>query len=565
MRITFYNGHNHDSNPSGSGFCFRKILWVVLPLAFAFVFSSQAAGPFASTTLTLMVTNASDVVDGNTSSVSALIAAPGADGISFREALDAANNTTGSKAIVFDPTLQGATITLSANGNMLLLESGDLTILGDIDLDGQPDITLDGSNCLYGPCSHGAIIVSSNNTINGLHFLEFTGAPVIISCRNVACGNKELAHIKIINNILTGTTTAAPGITLTGLGLGPSSEASLYSDIHFIDILISGNTITSVGEALYIAPANGGVKRNQLIGFTVSNNKLISQHQVAFNINVADVDSEYFGIPGPNQFSEDTLAQNIIITGNEIQAPNGFGMMISGGNYGNNHNQLLDLVINNNTIKNCQKVGIMVNTNDSDGEDHGSNYNLVKNVEIKNNVIDQVWVGIQLLNVNVGLTRDAASHDSSMENVTVSGNTITNFSGAGINMISALSGGAIATQNSIKNVSIHDNTMNWGFLPFDGSGILVVGGENYPNGVATFNTVSGLSIYDNTVTGTRIGIAIWGGDGVEVEGNRVELTRLEGNDLQNNVTPLEIKNNNRGAVGNVVIWPYQLFLPVVNK
>src|SRR5271165_2090072 len=60
----------------------------------------------------VVVTTTADVVNGNTSSLSALKAKPGRDGISLREALLAADHTAGSATvyILFSRRLNGKTI-----------------------------------------------------------------------------------------------------------------------------------------------------------------------------------------------------------------------------------------------------------------------------------------------------------------------------------------------------------------------------------------------------------------------------------------------------------------------
>ena len=86
-----------NTSPSG---LLRPIKWA---LALALVgsgllgFSSQAGAA------TVSVTSTTDVSDGNTTSISALITTPGADGkISLREAITAANNTSGADEIGFN-------------------------------------------------------------------------------------------------------------------------------------------------------------------------------------------------------------------------------------------------------------------------------------------------------------------------------------------------------------------------------------------------------------------------------------------------------------------------------
>src|SRR5712664_3588621 len=62
---------------------------------------SMALTPSAGATIS--VNSTTDVADGDTSSISALIATPGPDGvISLREAIIAANNTAGADAISFN-------------------------------------------------------------------------------------------------------------------------------------------------------------------------------------------------------------------------------------------------------------------------------------------------------------------------------------------------------------------------------------------------------------------------------------------------------------------------------
>ena len=51
---------------------------------------------------TVTVTNNLDTVNGDVSSIAALELTPGDDGISIREAIEAANNTTGADEILFD-------------------------------------------------------------------------------------------------------------------------------------------------------------------------------------------------------------------------------------------------------------------------------------------------------------------------------------------------------------------------------------------------------------------------------------------------------------------------------
>ena len=91
----------------------------------------------------ITVTNNTVVVNGDTSSVKALMASPGPDGISLQEAIMATNNDPGTWNIQFDPALKGSTIVVDPppSQGVDFLAGGGVTINGDIDGDGQPDIT----------------------------------------------------------------------------------------------------------------------------------------------------------------------------------------------------------------------------------------------------------------------------------------------------------------------------------------------------------------------------------------------------------------------------------------
>ncbi len=90
---------------------------------------SSAFTPVASTAasaVTIVVSSTQDVVNGDTSSVSALVADPGPDGISLREAIEATNASPGTYVIDFAPSLAGATLSLLSQ--LPALTGGGVTI-----------------------------------------------------------------------------------------------------------------------------------------------------------------------------------------------------------------------------------------------------------------------------------------------------------------------------------------------------------------------------------------------------------------------------------------------------
>ena len=90
---------------------------------------------------TVTVGNSLDLVNGDTSSIASLIASPGVDGISLREAISAANSTDGADTITFDP----AVFTGGAN-SLIRLTDGEFRITDSLTIDASAaiDVTITG-------------------------------------------------------------------------------------------------------------------------------------------------------------------------------------------------------------------------------------------------------------------------------------------------------------------------------------------------------------------------------------------------------------------------------------
>jgi hypothetical protein len=80
-----------------------RLVFIVLSMIAALLIPGRQVGVHsAQPAVQITVTNASDRVDGDTSSMTALQASPGPDGgISLRESILATNHTSGPKAIAF--------------------------------------------------------------------------------------------------------------------------------------------------------------------------------------------------------------------------------------------------------------------------------------------------------------------------------------------------------------------------------------------------------------------------------------------------------------------------------
>ena len=131
-----------------------------------------AAAVAQQTCPSLVVSTNDDVVNGDTSSPCALIANPGPDGISLREALLAANNATGSGTITvtFASALAGATITLTER--FAPITRNQITLTG-LTGNGQPNITIDASQSTGAGCT--LFVAASQFSMSGLRF-TFTPA-----------------------------------------------------------------------------------------------------------------------------------------------------------------------------------------------------------------------------------------------------------------------------------------------------------------------------------------------------------------------------------------------------
>ena len=111
----------------------RKRFWIVaLVLALVLVLLPMN---YTARAATVTVDSTTDVNDGDTSSISALIDNPGPDGdISLREAIVAANNTSGADTINFDIPGCYPVCTIQPTSALPFLSGGGTTINGYSDV-----------------------------------------------------------------------------------------------------------------------------------------------------------------------------------------------------------------------------------------------------------------------------------------------------------------------------------------------------------------------------------------------------------------------------------------------
>lgn len=398
----------------------------------------------------ITVTNATVAANGDTSSVKALLANPGPDGISLQEAIMATNNDPGTWVIQFAPALKGSTIVVdSAPGGVLPgLSGGNVTINGDINGDGQPDITL---TTLSGTFA-GIDVASGGNTLYALALRNFLYGVYITTPGPV--NGRTFSDITISNLVLTDI--QSEGIWLTsGIGTGNTWD----------HLLITGNTIagTASGPHLGIDLAVGGTT---------------------------------FG---------DTL-QHTTIAGNNITllTPGAGGIAVSvRGGVGSTKNQALDTLIANNVISSpFPEFEIRIGTGFG-----SASANLIDGAQVIGNqlhVTGPAWAS-SLFPAGIKLVSgDGASDDlrppvlpiqysQNKRNIGILSNTITGTGSFGIDLEVVCCGNR---SNTISSLSILGNTISANQL-----GVLLTTGSSggYYSRSTSGNALSNVLVQANSI------------------------------------------------------------------
>lgn len=469
----------------------------------------------------ITVTNATMATNGDTSSVSALMANPGPDGISLQEALTATNNDPGTWNIQFAPALMGSTIIVDPNG-LQPLSGGNVTINGDINGDGQPDITLssaDGNATIY--------VNSGGNTLNGLA-MQGCGMAGCVNLRNpsaaggfrpgpVATG-QTFANDTISNLVMTNFSGQSAAIDICpNCGTQATSPTGNVWD----HLLITGNTITGGASG----PGQGiGVQLtwgDTLQHTAIANNNFVLAAQGTVGIALIAGGS---GLGMLDQGTDTVLDTRII--NNAINAQNGIifrGASTVGSVYDGAQ-------VMGNQISTTGAAGITFFAADSETGLPGDpanqlDNNIMMNIAILANNIQGPGAGIQ---IKAG--QNVAANNA-ISNVSILGNTLLNTPQTvvpapttGISIFAGASNGAVSpsTGNLLSNVLIQANSIqslappgntNFGggdpeYAITGSAGIAALGGISAPK-----NSINGISIANNDVNTPSVGIAITGGYG----------------------------------------------------
>ncbi len=458
----------------------------------------------------ITVTNATSAVNGDVSSVKALMANPGPDGISLYEAVTATNNDLGTWNIQFAPALKGSTI-----GQPPPLMGGNVTINGDIDGDGQPDITLAGSS--GSPLT--LFILSGGITLNGLALQNCALQCALIQRPSAkfqlppATGT-TFSDITISNMTITDFTNAGimlapvngePGIT----GTSPAVATGNTWD----HLLIVGNTISSTasGQLVAIWLNLGGTAGDTLQHTTIANNNIAVSTQAAIGISMAIG----YGPGATGNQALDTLIANNVIGATD--AANS-AIRISAGLGSGSANLIDGLRIVPNQIHLGEQDGIDIVNADAASDDlqppvlpiQYSEGNIARNISILSNTItgtpvNAIWVQEAC----------CGNQNNVLSDLSIQGNTLAGV--AGVLLVGGAGGGYFSrttSGNALSNVLIQANTIQT-TPPFVAGcdcwtlgGIQVTAGFSEPG-----NSVNGLSIANNELDGPLIGISLIAGLG----------------------------------------------------
>lgn len=410
---------------------------------------SQAAVPEGEF---LIVTNINEEINGNVSNPVALMADPGPDGISLREAITAAETTSEFDIIRFTPSLKGSVIDISIG--LPTIGQGNIMIDGNIDDDTTPDIIIDGTNSARD--TGFALFGASHAVIKGFDIRNFGKNGISIS-PDTAAGKAVVEDISLFQNTISGTVMN-------------TIELNIWQQNHAVirNVEIVSNTLQNSGGGVVVHAGMGeGASDNQVSGISIRDNTIDNP---GYNIAV------FISPASSSNISRNTV-RNIEIRGNQIRNHLNTSILVDSSN---------QISCNDNTTE-----GVIIADNIIDGEyvtieivgESGmySTGNHIKDLSITGNVLTRG--GIQ-----VSGSTGYNAHDNTISTVLIERNHISSGLANGIYLIAG-SGGA--HHNLLENVTLRDN------LIYDcaDAGILLHGDTSWsPN-----NTINSVTITNQTL------------------------------------------------------------------
>lgn len=355
----------------------------------------------ASSASVIAVTTTSDAVNGNVSSPETLVAQPGPDGISLREAITAANNSPGPREITFASTLAGRTITpvtalppLSRDGIMLS---------GSTDANGNPAVTLSGA-LLKGTAQIVLGVRASWITIRHLRFVQTPETGRAIEVRagaGLLSAPQQVANIRIDDNVFSneggpetiwavniGTDEPAANATLSSVTIARNTFIHFRGDGDEVlaqvdgkdclieNLVVHDNAFSDAEFSVELVPHDGIGDR--ILGTQILRNTFRGYHQ-AISIGTGGGNAPKGGGPIPTSGG---LVANTLIAGNTFSGSENHPTIDIVGGYDNaSASAVRDMQIVNNVLG-AGSVIVLV------GGDSGGIGNQVTGIQIVNDTID---------------------------------------------------------------------------------------------------------------------------------------------------------------------------------
>lgn len=401
------------------------------------------------------VGNATDASNApDTSSIAALIADDGGDGISLREAVTAANNTTGADTVQFD-----ASVFTGGNASLIGLTGGELAITDTLTIanSNQNKVTIDAqdnSRVLNFTASSGDLTLEGL-TITGGRTAEYEAD---FDEENAGGGIRFLS-----TGTLTVSSSRISGNRTAGRGNG-GGVFTLSGTLSLISSTVSGNsTFGFYGSAI-----GGGI-------YTRSGTLSLTSSTVSSN----------YGGKGGGIFTHDGA---LSLTSSTVSDNN------SGGEGGGIFTRSGELTLLNSTVSG--------NGNFGDGTPGGGIYTDSGNVSLINSMISGNITGYGVGAGTGGGGVFTSSGDLSLLNSTVSGNTVKQGPGGGI---STFSGEVTLVNSTVSGNSsggvgggIYAQYGNVSLISSTVSSNSATGSSNYYGGM--FFDASGGGIFVNNVS-----------------------------------------------------------------
>ena len=532
----------------------------------------------------ITVGNATDVLSptADTSSIAALVANDGGDGISLREAIAAANNTVGEDAITFDSSV------FTGSGNSLIrLTQGELSISDSLSIDGTSvrgvlitgdgngdDITVEGTFVTDVAASSGGTAGGSNGLLDdNSRVLNFSGTGYLSLTSLTITGGRTIGvashgggiyssggNVSLSNSSVRGNSTigigangggihtAAGNVSVTSSTVSGNSVAGqsakgggIYTDTGDVSLTssaVSGNRVSGYAESgggiftdagdVSLTSSSVGGNRSSRDGGGISTN---SGNVSLVNSTVIDNRSGLNG-GGIHAFNGNVSLTNSTVSDNS-SGNQGGGIFASSGSV-----SLIDGTVRGNTTSGNNSFGGGIST-------HSANVSLVNSNVSGNSSTggSSKGGGIYTQSADVSLTNSFVSENDSERD---GGGIYIRFDGASVSLVdssvsrntSGRQGGGIRISSG--DVVLSNSTVSENSSEGNGGGILLFFGS--------------VVLTDSDVSNNSSGIYGFGGGIVAASGD-VSLTNstVSGNSSVSSVGGIAAQTvslNNSTVSGN---------------